>query len=177
MSCIVPPNCGWGFLQSGGRHAFIEIYYHGNGWVAYDPQHSIHFVDLFHIVDCVPEKNIYRIPDNINYQFIDSENNMQLFIPPSVNPDLGKQQKIYCADVQQTKNIEPLYKSFAFLEIIERKDGSKYPLVNNSIIEVIYNNNTGSTESIYKNGIRKIVYQNGKREIYFKNGEIYIDIQ
>ena len=173
VSCIVPPNCGWGFLQSGGPHAFIEIYYPGHGWVACDPQNSIHFVDLFHIVDCIPERKTYRIPDDINYKFINSENNMQLFIPDASNPV----QKIYCADIQQTTNLKPSYKSYTFLEIIERKDGSKYPLVNNSITEVVNNNQTGTNVSIYKDGTRKIEYSDGKREIYFKNGEIYTDIQ
>jgi uncharacterized protein (TIGR02145 family) len=172
VSCIVPPNCGWGFLQSGGRHAFIEIYYPGHGWVAYDPQNSIHFVDLFHIVDCVPEKKFYNIPDNINYQFLENENHILQCTPKAF---ISGSEKMYCADVQQINDLTPLCKSFAFIEIIEKKDGSKYPLVDNSIVQVIINNQTGAIESVYKDGIRKIIYPDGKREIFFKSGEIHTD--
>jgi transglutaminase-like putative cysteine protease len=49
MSCNVPPGFGWGFGNAGGDHAYVEVYYSDLGWVSYDPQQSVHFVDPFHV--------------------------------------------------------------------------------------------------------------------------------
>lgn len=53
MDSYIPPGHMWGFGQegSGGYHAHVEIYYEDAGWVSYDPQASVHYVDPFHIVN------------------------------------------------------------------------------------------------------------------------------
>lgn len=74
VDCYIPPGHMWGFGQqgSGGFHAYIDVYYDDAGWVSYDPQASIHFVDPFHIADYprsgvrlteLNEKNNMRLVD------------------------------------------------------------------------------------------------------------------
>ncbi len=53
VSCYIPPGHMWGLGGSGGSggfHAYVDVYYDDKGWVSYDPQNSVHFVDPFHIV-------------------------------------------------------------------------------------------------------------------------------
>ncbi|MFP4617417.1 MAG: transglutaminase-like domain-containing protein [Spirochaetaceae bacterium] len=53
MDSYIPPGHMWGFgLEgAGGYHAHVEIYYEDAGWVSYDPQATVHYVDPFHIVN------------------------------------------------------------------------------------------------------------------------------
>ncbi len=54
----LPPGYEWGFskeywgvkVNDGGYHAYLEIYYPDTGWVFSDAEHSINFVDPFHIL-------------------------------------------------------------------------------------------------------------------------------
>jgi hypothetical protein len=54
----LPPGYEWGFskeywgvkVNDGGYHAYLEIYYPDTGWVFSDAEHSHHFVDPFHII-------------------------------------------------------------------------------------------------------------------------------
>ncbi len=54
----LPPGYEWGFskeywgvkVNDGGFHAYIEIYYPDTGWVFSDAEHSMQFVDPFHII-------------------------------------------------------------------------------------------------------------------------------
>jgi hypothetical protein len=48
-TCYIPPGKQWGFGNQGGDHAYLEVYYPDLGWVSYDPQSSVHFVDPYHI--------------------------------------------------------------------------------------------------------------------------------
>jgi hypothetical protein len=52
IDSYIPPGHMWGFGQegSGGFHAHVEVYYQDAGWVSYDPQATVHYVDPFHIV-------------------------------------------------------------------------------------------------------------------------------
>ncbi len=52
IDSYIPPGHMWGFgLEgSGGFHAHVEVYYEDAGWVSYDPQATVHYVDPFHIV-------------------------------------------------------------------------------------------------------------------------------
>ena len=182
LSCMIPPNCGWGFFQRGGRHAFIEIYYPGHGWISYDPQHSIHFIDPFHLVYQVGNEKYYELPDNLNYQFIDSENSLKMNVPATSLSDLKKKSKrklqnipgIYCADIQNKNHENPNYGFFAFLEIFETESGKKYTVIDNAITHILHSYN-GITKFTYSNGTQKSIYPDGKREIYFETGEKYID--
>lgn len=51
ISCWMPPGHDWGSGNSGGNHAYLDVYYNDKGWVSYDPQHSVHFVDPYHLVN------------------------------------------------------------------------------------------------------------------------------
>ncbi|MFO7850789.1 MAG: transglutaminase-like domain-containing protein [Spirochaetia bacterium] len=53
IDSYIPPGHMWGFgLEgAGGYHAHVEIYYEDAGWVSYDPQATVHYVDPFHIVN------------------------------------------------------------------------------------------------------------------------------
>jgi hypothetical protein len=52
VDSYIPPGHMWGYGEegSGGYHAHIEVYYEDAGWVSYDVQATLHFVDPFHIV-------------------------------------------------------------------------------------------------------------------------------
>ncbi len=67
----LPPGYEWGFskdywgvkVNDGGYHAYLEIYYPDTGWVFSDAEHSINFVDPFHIllrVDGVDMPGAYK---------------------------------------------------------------------------------------------------------------------
>ncbi len=54
----LPPGYEWGFskeywgvkVNDGGFHAYLETYYPDAGWVFSDAEHSLNFVDPFHII-------------------------------------------------------------------------------------------------------------------------------
>ena len=54
----LPPGYEWGFskdywgvkVNDGGFHAYLELYYPDTGWVFSDAEHSLNFVDPFHII-------------------------------------------------------------------------------------------------------------------------------
>ena len=54
----LPPGYEWGFskeywgvkVNDGGYHAYLEIYYPDTGWAFSDAEHSHNFVDPFHII-------------------------------------------------------------------------------------------------------------------------------
>ncbi len=54
----LPPGYEWGFskeywgvkVNDGGFHAYLEIYYPDTGWTFSDAEHSLNFVDPFHII-------------------------------------------------------------------------------------------------------------------------------
>jgi hypothetical protein len=52
VDSYIPPGHMWGYGPegSGGYHAHIEVYYEDAGWVSYDVQATLHFVDPFHVV-------------------------------------------------------------------------------------------------------------------------------
>lgn len=52
VESYIPPGHMWGYGQggSGSFHAHVEVYYEDAGWVSYDPQATVHYVDPFHIV-------------------------------------------------------------------------------------------------------------------------------
>ncbi len=58
VESYIPPGHMWGYGQegSGGYHAHVEVYYEDAGWVSYDPQATVHFVDPFHIVNFPRER-------------------------------------------------------------------------------------------------------------------------
>lgn len=44
------PGHGWGVVPGeGGMHSALEVYYPEAGWLAYEPQGTLHYVDPFHI--------------------------------------------------------------------------------------------------------------------------------
>lgn len=58
VDSYIPPGHMWGYGQQGGGgfHAHVEVYYEDAGWVSYDPQATVHFVDPFHIVEYPRER-------------------------------------------------------------------------------------------------------------------------
>src|SRR6056297_467185 len=58
VDSYIPPGHMWGYGQegAGGFHAHVEVYYADAGWVSYDPQATVHFVDPFHIVEYPRER-------------------------------------------------------------------------------------------------------------------------
>ncbi len=58
VDSYIPPGHMWGYGQegAGGFHAHVEVYYVDAGWVSYDPQATVHFVDPFHIVEYPRER-------------------------------------------------------------------------------------------------------------------------
>lgn len=58
VDSYIPPGHMWGYGQEGGGgyHAHVEVYYADAGWVSYDPQATVHFVDPFHIVNYPRER-------------------------------------------------------------------------------------------------------------------------
>ena len=58
VDSYIPPGHMWGYGQEGGGgyHAHVEVYYSDAGWVSYDPQATVHFVDPFHIVNYPRER-------------------------------------------------------------------------------------------------------------------------
>ena len=58
VDSYIPPGHMWGYGQegSGGYHAHVEVFYQDTGWISYDPQATVHFVDPFHIVNYPRER-------------------------------------------------------------------------------------------------------------------------
>jgi hypothetical protein len=58
VESYIPPGHMWGYGQegSGGFHAHVEVWYEDAGWISYDPQATVHFVDPFHIVNFPRER-------------------------------------------------------------------------------------------------------------------------
>jgi hypothetical protein len=58
VESYIPPGHMWGYGQegSGGYHAHVEVFYQDAGWISYDPQATVHFVDPFHIVNFPRER-------------------------------------------------------------------------------------------------------------------------
>jgi hypothetical protein len=58
VDSYIPPGHMWGYGQEGGGgfHAHVEVYYEDAGWISYDPQGTVHFVDPFHIVEYPRER-------------------------------------------------------------------------------------------------------------------------
>ncbi len=58
VDSYIPPGHMWGYGQegSGGYHAHVEVFYQDAGWISYDPQATVHFVDPFHIVNYPRER-------------------------------------------------------------------------------------------------------------------------
>ncbi len=69
------PGHGWGVVPGqGGMHSALEVYYPDAGWLAYDPQGTLHYVDPYHIY-------LFSEVDDEGSQFLyegTSENNMKL---------------------------------------------------------------------------------------------------
>jgi hypothetical protein len=78
MGCVVPPDCGWGQLGRGGRHAFIEIYYADVGWLPSDPLRSLHFVDPFHLVTRIFGRGASLGYDTLDFLLLEDSDSMQL---------------------------------------------------------------------------------------------------
>jgi len=62
MDSYIPPGHMWGFGEegAGGYHAHVEIFYEDAGWVSYDPQATVHYVDPFHIVN-YPRRDVRMV--------------------------------------------------------------------------------------------------------------------
>ncbi|MFO7731560.1 MAG: transglutaminase-like domain-containing protein [Spirochaetia bacterium] len=62
VDSYIPPGHMWGYGQegSGAYHAHVEVFYDDAGWVSYDPQATVHFVDPFHIVNYPREKVVLQ---------------------------------------------------------------------------------------------------------------------
>lgn len=69
------PGHGWGVVPGeGGMHSALEVYYPDAGWIAYDPQGTLHYVDPYHVY-------LYSEVDDEGSQFLyegTSEKNMKL---------------------------------------------------------------------------------------------------
>lgn len=78
MGCVVPPDCGWGKLGRGGRHAFIEIYYSDVGWLPSDPLRSFHFVDPFHLVTRINGQGASLGYDTLDFKLLEDDGSMRL---------------------------------------------------------------------------------------------------
>jgi hypothetical protein len=86
VGCVVPPDCGWGKLGRGGRHAFIEVYYPDVGWIPSDPLRSFHFVDPFHLVTRVSGRGTLGY-ETLDFRLLEDDDSMQLavlFTEPSL---------------------------------------------------------------------------------------------
>src|SRR6056297_1469854 len=62
VDSYIPPGHMWGYGQegSGAYHAHVEVFYDDAGWVSYDPQATVHFVDPFHIVNYPRERVVLQ---------------------------------------------------------------------------------------------------------------------
>ena len=62
VDSYIPPGHMWGYGQegSGAYHAHVEVFYDDAGWVSYDPQATVHFVDPFHIVNYPRERVVLK---------------------------------------------------------------------------------------------------------------------
>src|SRR6056297_2866567 len=62
VDSYIPPGHMWGYGQegSGAYHAHVEVFYDDAGWVSYDPQATVHFVDPFHIVNFPRERVVLQ---------------------------------------------------------------------------------------------------------------------
>jgi hypothetical protein len=78
MGCVIPPDCGWGELGRGGRHAFIEIYYSDVGWLPSDPLRSFHFVDPFHLVTRINGQGVSLGRETLDFKLLEDDGSMQL---------------------------------------------------------------------------------------------------
>lgn len=80
IGCVIPPDCGWGRLGRGGRHAFIEIYYSDVGWLPSDPLRSFHFVDPFHLVTRINGRGVPLGYETLDFKLLEDESSMQLAV-------------------------------------------------------------------------------------------------
>lgn len=78
MGCVIPPDCGWGKLGRGGRHAFIEAYYADVGWLPSDPLRSFHFVDPFHLVTRINGRGVSLGYETLDFKLLEDDHSMQL---------------------------------------------------------------------------------------------------
>lgn len=77
MGCVVPPDCGWGRLGRGGRHAFIETYYADVGGLPSDPLRSFHFVDTFHLVTRIYGKGASLGYETLDFKLLEDDDSTQ----------------------------------------------------------------------------------------------------
>lgn len=78
MGCVIPPDCGWGKLGRGGRHAFIETYYSDVGWLSSDPLRSFHFVDPFHLVTRIEGRGPSLGYETLDFKLLEDDGAVQL---------------------------------------------------------------------------------------------------
>ncbi len=80
MGCVIPPDCGWGQLGRGGRHAYIEAYYPDVGWLPSDPLRSFHFVDPFHLLTRIDGQGVSLGYETLSFELREDESAMQLAV-------------------------------------------------------------------------------------------------
>jgi len=72
VDSYIPSGHMWGYGQEGGGgyHAHVEVYYQDAGWISYDPQATVHFVDPFHIVNYPRERTRLIQLEVVDNQFV-----------------------------------------------------------------------------------------------------------
>ncbi len=155
MSCITPPNCGWGIQNRGGAHAFLEVYYPDVGWLGCDPQHSIHFVDPFHIVTGIGKSPDFWLPGDLTMSLPEDESALS-FVPLTVYHD----PYFLIANTRQDVHSPGEYLPFIFTHL--RPDQSRCEVLSNGDQRVSYPD--GRTEYLWVWGEKKITYPDGQFE-------------
>ena len=109
IDSYIPPGHMWGYGQEGGGgyHAHVEVYYADAGWVSYDPQATVHFVDPFHIVNYPRERlSLQQGPEQDRRNIID------------ILPSPAGTNNFFQRDTTDARN------SAVFTGVIYRSDGS-----------------------------------------------------
>ncbi|MFW5711693.1 MAG: transglutaminase-like domain-containing protein [Spirochaetota bacterium] len=157
VDSYIPPGHMWGYGQEGGGgyHAHVEVYYADAGWVSYDPQATVHFVDPFHIVNYPREKvNLQQGPEQDQRNIIDI-----LTGPTGTN-------NFFQRDTTDSRN------SAVFTGVIHRSDGSivRDSFRSNEWVYMRKSDGSATGIRILSNG-QFAVPANEPRTIFYRDGQ------
>lgn len=161
IGCVIPPDCGWGRLGRGGRHAYIETFYPDVGWLATDPLRSYHFVDPFHLVTRVDVRGVALGYDTLDFELLEDDAVMQ-FAPLVEAPEHLR----YSPVLREAERPVDLWVPYQFRH--RRPDGA---FVHVSVRgDQVVSSRDGCRETTYHTGETEMREPDGTRRYRFPSG-------
>ena len=153
MGCYIPPDCGWGDDDEGGLHAFIQVHYSDIGWLCYDPQKTLHFVEPFHLVTEIGDGEWTELPGNLSFEILEDDADIT-GIPISARVEM-----LLSASVGEGRNFSRKTMNYSFPYM--RKDGK--------VIRSLCN---GDSRIKYPDGGEQYVSADGSRSEIMSSREL-----